>query len=58
MTTIDRQSAEATLRPAVDCRECPYSRTVSGACDHSLNQALVAYLSEGERRTCPVGPDN
>lgn len=45
-------------RPAVDCRECPYAEAVSGACDHDLSQSLVAYLSEGVDRPCPVGPDD
>lgn len=41
--------------PAVECfSECPYFRSVSGACDHDLSQALVGHFVDYPNSICPV----
>ncbi|MFB6084549.1 MAG: hypothetical protein ABEJ94_09925 [Halorientalis sp.] len=38
-------------------QRCPYKQPVSGACDHDLEQSLVAEFLDDPGRGCPFGPE-
>ena len=41
-----------------NCAEhCPYKQSVSGACDHDLEQSLVKEFLDNPSQGCPFGPE-
>ena len=53
---VDTESTTMEYQPHC-AKSCPYKQSVSGACGHEMDQALVAEFAENPGMGCPFSPD-